>query len=188
MNAPTVHDHLLPYVDKLSERLPETVELAVIHCTELPDLATARAYGERTLYASGTGDSGHYYIDRDGTIWRYVPGVRIAHHVRDHNACSIGIELINRGRYPHWWHASHQLMTEPYPLPQIVALKALLTELQHEFPRLHYIAGHEELDITRVPAADDPTSTVPRKRDPGPLFPWTKVLAGNRLVRYHISL
>jgi N-acetylmuramoyl-L-alanine amidase len=49
------------------------VELVVIHCTELPDLAIAREYGERALYDNGTGNSGHYYIDRDGAIYRYVP-------------------------------------------------------------------------------------------------------------------
>ncbi|WP_049623532.1 N-acetylmuramoyl-L-alanine amidase [Frateuria defendens] len=183
MSAPTIHDHLLPYVDKLPERHAEAVELVVIHCTELPDLAIAREYGERVVHASGTGNSGHYYIDRDGSIWRYVPGTRIAHHVRGHNPHSIGIELVNLGRYPHWWHAGHQTMTEPYPPAQIAALKALLAQLRQEFPRLRRIAGHEELDTARVPATDDPSVEVPRKLDPGPLFPWAQVLAGGGLAR-----
>ena len=53
-----VHDWPLPYVDQLALRPREAVTVVVIHCTELPDLATAREYGERLLYAeSGTGNS-----------------------------------------------------------------------------------------------------------------------------------
>ena len=59
---------LLPYEARLDERPLAQIDLAVIHCTELPDMATAREFGERVLYASGTGNSGHYYIDRDGTV------------------------------------------------------------------------------------------------------------------------
>ena len=66
----TIHDNPLPYVQKLEARPATAVDLVVIHCTELPDLATAREYGERVLYASGTGNSGHYYIDRDGSVYR----------------------------------------------------------------------------------------------------------------------
>ena len=169
---PRIQHHPLPYIEHLPERTPETVELLVIHCTELPDLAMAREYGERVRYESGEGHSGHYYIDRDGTIQCYVPGTRIARHVRGHNANSIGIELVNRGRYPLWWDSRHQQMSEPYPAAQIAALKALIDRLRQEYPALHRIAGHAELDTAHVPASDDATLHVPRKMDPGPLFPW----------------
>ena len=178
-----VHDQLLPYVDRLPERSPDAVTRVVIHCTELPDLATAREYGEKLLHPSGTGNSGHYYIDRDGAAYRYVPGTRIAHHVRGHNADSIGIELVNQGRYPHWFDSRHQRMTEAYTDAQILTLRALLAQLRREFPSLHSIAGHEDLDTDRVAASDDPTREVPRKLDPGPLFPWNRVLAGSGLQR-----
>jgi N-acetylmuramoyl-L-alanine amidase len=183
--APTVHDHPLPYVDRLAERPAADVTLVVIHCTELPDLAMARDYGERVLHESGTGNSGHYYVDRDGRIERYVPGTRVAHHVRGHNPHSIGIELVNTGRYPDWFDSRHQAMTEPYPPAQIAALKALLALLRAEFPALRRIAGHEDLDTARVPASDDPALDVPRKRDPGPLFPWDEVLADAGLERVY---
>ena len=179
----TVHDHFLPYVDKLAERAADAVQLVVIHCTELPDLAMAREYGERVLHDSGTGNSGHYYVDRDGRIERYVPGTRVAHHVRGHNAGSIGIELVNTGRYPDWFDSRHQAMDEAYPPAQIEALKSLLARLRDEFPALRQIAGHEDLDTARVPASDDPAREVPRKRDPGPRFPWDEVLADAVLER-----
>src|SRR5690606_9227069 len=171
-------DHL-PYASRLQARALQDVELVVIHCTELPDLAMARSYGERVRYpGSGTGDSGHWYVDRDGAIVEYVPANRVAHHVRGHNERSVGIELVNRGRYPHWFAAGHQAMDEPYTEAQVAALLALLARLRAQLPALRHIAGHEDLDTARVPASDDPAVEVARKRDPGPLFPWPRVLAG----------
>jgi N-acetylmuramoyl-L-alanine amidase len=182
-SAPDIVDTPLPYVALLDRRPLAQVDLVVIHCTELPDLATARAYGERVLYDSGTGNSGHYYIDRDGTVLRYVPDDRTAHHVRGWNRRAIGIELVNTGRFPHWLDSRHQAMDEPYPDAQLQALVALLNRLADELPALRHIAGHEDLDRERVPASDDPTVRVNRKLDPGPRFPWQRVLAAIPLQR-----
>lgn len=183
LHALTVIDAPLPYVEGLEPRPLAQVDLVVIHCTELPDLATAREYGERVLYDSGTGNSGHYYIDRDGTVLRYVPEDRSAHHVRGWNARAIGIELVNTGRYPHWLDSRHQAMDEPYPDAQVQALVALLNRLAGDLPALRHIAGHEDLDRDRVPASDDPAVQVQRKLDPGPRFPWDRVLAAVPLQR-----
>ncbi len=69
MPEPRIADQLLPYHDRLELRDPATIDLIVIHCTELPTLEEAREMGERILYeGSGSGASGHYYIDRDGAI------------------------------------------------------------------------------------------------------------------------
>jgi N-acetylmuramoyl-L-alanine amidase len=174
----------LPYEHRLPERPADAVDLVVIHCTELPDLAMAREYGERVLYEDrGTGASGHYYVDRDGTIQCYVDPHRVANHTRGYNPRSIGIELVNTGRYPDWFHSARQLMTEPYPAEQIDALRALLDDLALRFPSLRHIAGHEDLDTAMVAASDDPNREVPRKRDPGPLFPWSKAYDAARLAR-----
>ena len=167
----------LPYQERLAARAPGDIDLVVIHCTELPDLAMAREYGERTLYESGTGNSGHYYIDRDGRLVQYVAPERVAHHVSGFNPRSIGIELVNTGRYPHWLDSRHQAMDEPYTEAQIAALIDLLQHLCRTLPALAYIAGHEWLDTREEVASDDPQRRVPRKRDPGPLFPWPRVLA-----------
>jgi N-acetylmuramoyl-L-alanine amidase len=167
----------LPYEHLLEPRPLSQVDLVVVHCTELPDLATAREYGARVLYgASGTGNSGHWYVDRDGTVERWVDPGRIAHHVRGHNPRSVGIELVNTGRWPHWLDSHHQAMAEPYPEPQVEALLGLLRALRRELPAVRWIAGHEDLDLEQVPASDDPTAQVRRKRDPGPMFPWQRVL------------
>ena len=74
-------------------------------------------------------------------------------------------------------------MDEPYTAAQIQALLRLVEHLQATLPSLRFIAGHEDLDTTQVPATDDPGVTVYRKRDPGPLFPWEAVMAQVRLER-----
>lgn len=184
MPAPPIQVDLLPYAERLQRRDIGDIDLAVVHCTELPDLAAARVFAERVLYPdSGTGNSGHWYIDRDGSTWQYVPHGRIAHHVRGHNPRSIGIELVNTGRYPDWLDSRRQAMAEPYPAAQIDALLRLLQRLRQELPDLRLVAGHEDLDTEEVAASDDPTLRVRRKRDPGPMFPWELVVARSGLMR-----
>ena len=184
MPRPALRIEPLPYADALAARPLGEIDLVVVHCTELPDLAMARDYGERVLYpASGTGNSGHYYVDRDGGIVEYVDPARIAHHTRGYNPRSIGIELVNIGRYPHWLDSRHQAMDEAYTEDQIEALVALLRDLHARIPSLALIAGHEDLDLDEVEASDDPAIKVRRKRDPGPLFPWARVLEAVQLRR-----
>ena len=172
-----VHVDPPPYESRLEPRPLSQIDLVVIHCTEVPTLAESRTFGEKVLYEdSGTGNSGHFYIDRDGSLHRYVAPERVAHHVRGYNPRSIGIEIVNTGRYPRWLDSDHQVMDEPYTPAQVDTLVALLQRLVAEHPSLRFIAGHEDLDTTMVEASDDPTRKVHRKRDPGPLFPWAYVL------------
>jgi N-acetylmuramoyl-L-alanine amidase len=187
MPEPLIQRQPLPYADALTARDAGQIDLVVIHCTELPDLATAREYGERVLYASGTGNSGHYYIDRDGSILEYVDPSRIAHHTRGYNPRSIGIELVNTGRYPHWLDSRRQAMDEAYTEAQVESLISLLADLQAQIPSLRLIAGHEDLDLDEVEASDDPSLKVRRKRDPGPQFPWRRVLEAAALARIGAS-
>ncbi len=181
-----IFERPLSYTEALEPRSPESIRLAVVHATELPDLATAREYGERIHYPeSGTGNSGHFYIDRDGRIEQWVPLARVAHHVRGHNADSIGIELINRGRWPDWYDSHHQEWEEAYAEAQIQALIELLAELERKLPGLVEIAGHDQLDHDWIEASDNPEVMVRRKTDPGPEFPWTRVLSATGLELYH---
>lgn len=180
---PPALPHWLPYCARLQTRPLADIDLVVIHCTELPDLDMARQYGERELYASGTGNSGHFYIDRDGRIEQYVPLHCVAHHVRGYNPRSVGIELVNRGRWPHWLDSQHQAMDEPYSPAQLQALQQLLDSLGAALPGLRWIAGHEDLDREQVPASDDARQLVARKRDPGPQFPWHQMLSATTLQR-----
>lgn len=180
---PGIRPWPLPYAARLESRPLAHVDLVVIHCTELPDLALAREYGERVLYDTGTGNSGHYYIDRDGSLHEFVPPERVAHHTRGYNERSVGIELVNVGRYPDWLDSRRQAMDEPYTDAQVDSLLALLGHLATILPALEFIAGHEDLDQTRVVSSDNLEALVFRKRDPGPRFPWSRVLDAVPLAR-----
>lgn len=168
---------MLPYIGLLETRALADINRLVVHCTELPDLQTAREFGESIHYPeTGTGNSGHFYIDRNGDIEQWVPENRVAHHVRDFNMRSLGIELVNSGRYPDWFDSGKQVMTEPYPDAQIRAFVMLVQWLQSQLPSLALISGHQDLDRSEVPASDNRGVTVRRKLDPGPLFPWERVM------------
>jgi N-acetylmuramoyl-L-alanine amidase len=189
VNDAIIVENHLPYVSQLETRPASALDLVVVHCTELPDLATARAYGQRIHYPeSKTGNSGHFYIERNGHTEQWVPANRVAHHVRGYNGRSIGIELVNAGRFPDWLDSRKQVMPELYPTQQISGLIRLLLCLCDKHKSLEWIAGHEDLDRSKVPATDKPEQLVQRKMDPGPNFPWTTVLARTRLKRFKDSL
>ncbi|MBC6942179.1 MAG: N-acetylmuramoyl-L-alanine amidase [Xanthomonadales bacterium] len=186
MSDLAIVDWPLPYQARLASRPVAVIDLVVIHCTELPDMALAREYGERIRHESSqTGNSGHYYIDTDGKVFRFVADTRVAHHTVGYNPRSIGIELSNPGRYPHWGDSRHQHFTTPYTSAQIRALRLLLAQLRQALPALRWIAGHEDLDRRLEPATDDPAILLRRRLDPGPLFPWAEVLATGGLERLH---
>ncbi len=169
-------DDLLSYNDRLEKRDTNTLELVVLHCTELPTLEMAKEYGERIVHSENkTGNSGHYYIDRNGAVYRYVHDDRIAYHVIGRNRNSIGIEMVNSGRYPNWFDSRHQEVTEEYRSAQIDSLKEFLADLKHRYPNMQKIARHSDLDTLLIPAQDDPEVRIRRKIDPGPLFPWEEI-------------
>jgi N-acetylmuramoyl-L-alanine amidase len=103
--------------------------------------------------------SAHYTIDEDGTVYALVPEARRAWHaglsfwagIRNVNACSIGIELVNPG---------HEFGYRAFPAAQTAALKNLCREIlaRHPIPAAR-VLGHSDI----APA---------RKEDPGELFPW----------------
>ncbi len=174
----------LHYVDRLQKRPTSRIDLVVIHSTERPDLFETRRFSEHIHYPdSRTGNAGHYYIDRDGAMEEWVPLDRVAHHVREHNPHSVGIELVNTGRYPDWFHSEHQDDFEPYPDAQIDSLVGLIALLGRKLPALVHIAGHQDLDTAKVPASDDRDLRVARHRGPGPTFPWAQVLDRCALTR-----
>lgn len=176
MIVPGAHYAPVSYEAALQSRALSSIHTVVVHCTELPDLATAREYGERIHYEeTRTGNCGHLYVDRNGDVIQFAALDRVAHHVRGHNLSSIGIELVNEGRFPNWYDSHAQSPSEPYPDEQIDSLVQVIGLLTHTLPRLSTITGHEDLDQDLVDASDDPQVRVRRKIDPGPLFPWPQV-------------
>ncbi|HEY7906260.1 MAG TPA: N-acetylmuramoyl-L-alanine amidase [Wenzhouxiangella sp.] len=174
---------LLPTIEGLESRSLNEINAIVIHATELPTLSKARQFAEEIHYpGSQTGNSGHFYIDQDGSVECWVTPERVAHHVKGYNRPSIGIELVHPGRYPNWLSSEHQSWETPYPDAQIEALIALINQLHVRLPGLHHIAGHDEIDREWVAASDDPTKKVRRKLDPGPTFPWERIYANTPLT------
>lgn len=179
-----VHDWPLPYEARLNHRELSTIDLVVIHCTELPDMAMTREFGERVHYPEkGTGHSGHYYITEAGAVYRFVAPERVANHTKGWNTRSIGIEMFNLGRYPHWGDSRYQAFTVVYTKEQVQSLLLLLRKLRHDIPSLRYVAGHEDLDTRLEPASDDPKIMLRRRQDPGPLFPWNEIVPAAGLAR-----
>ena len=124
--------------------------------------------------------SAHYLVTdgRDGrpvTIYRLVDENERAWHAGNSawlgttqlNACSIGIEIVNRG----FVDGPTGRVWEPYPVEQIDAVVELVADVakRHGIPP-ERIVGHAEIQ--------------PRmKLDPGPLFPWNR-LAAKGLARW----
>ena len=106
--------------------------------------------------------SAHYVVTEDGEVFSLVTEARRAWHagasfwhgVRDINATSIGIEIVNPG---------HELGYRPFPERQIDAVIALLSDIRSRWtvPDSR-ILGHSDV----APA---------RKIDPGELFPWRRL-------------
>ena len=167
----------LPWSGSLPQRELAEVTGVVLHATETPDLATARQTAMQSVGQDGVGVCGHLYIDRDGTCVRFVPLIRIANHVRGHNRRTIGIELVNAGRYPHHFDSRHQEPAEPFPDQQMASLEQVLAWLRRTCPNIAELARHSDLDEEMVPASDDPGVRVRRRVDPGPRFPWEQIKA-----------
>jgi N-acetylmuramoyl-L-alanine amidase len=169
--ADDIRVRLLPWVSHLESRPVDTVTTVVLHATEEPTLQDARRIAEK----SDKLVSGHYYVDRDGTIQLWVPIDRVAHHAAEHNRSSIGIEIVNLGRYPNHFSVAAQSPTEVFPEKQIQCVENLLSYLHREFSRLSDLFRHTDLDQRMVPASDNPSAMVRHRIDPGPMFPWERV-------------
>ena len=169
-----ITDRIVGWHDLLPARSTADISMVVLHATELPDMEAAWAEAEKSASESesGRGVCGHLYVDRDGTVYRFVPFDRVAFHVEGFNTPSIGIELVNRGRYPNWFMSWGQQPTEEFPPAQLKALRALLSSLRDQCPAIADLYRHSDLDQRLVPAEDHPEQMVRRRIDPGPLFPW----------------
>lgn len=151
-------DHPSPNFDERNCRRP--VDMVVLHYTGMPTAAAAL----QRLTDPQSKVSSHYMIDEDGTIYRLVPEDKRAWHaglafwrgVRDVNARSIGIELVNPG---------HEFGYREFPVVQLDALIALLKDIasRYEIMPGNYV-GHSDVAPTR-------------KEDPGELFPWRRLHA-----------
>lgn len=158
----------------------------VVHYTAGGSLAGAA----RTLTAKDDAYlSAHVIIDRDGSTVQCVRLDTVAYHAgeslwrgyRRLNSCSIGIELVNPGysragiSAPMWptIRAVHKAGGPArewfaYAPEQIAALNEVLAALYSAYGSIRECIGHDDI----APG---------RKTDPGPAFPWAKVLQPGRV-------
>jgi N-acetylmuramoyl-L-alanine amidase len=176
-NSVIIVDKLQPWYVNLPPRSLADITEVVLHATEIPRLDEAWDYAMRSVDDDGVGVCGHLYIDRDGACFRFIPIDRVANHARGHNTPSIGIELINTGRYPNHFDSRHQEPDEVFPEPQVHALTLVLTALKKQCQNLAGLVRHSDIDQALVPSSDDANRKVRRRIDPGPQFPWEEVSA-----------
>ena len=141
------------------------VSMIVLHYT---GMATREAAIER-LRDPAAKVSSHYLVGEDGTILRLVDEEKRAWHagrshwrgIEDVNSASVGIEIVNPG---------HEHGYRPFPDAQVEALLPLVAAIKerHGVGRGN-VVGHSDIAPTR-------------KRDPGELFPWS------RLARLRLAL
>jgi N-acetylmuramoyl-L-alanine amidase len=133
-------------------------DMIVLHYTGMPTGEDALA----RLRDPEAKVSAHYLVEEDGRVFSLVAEERRAWHaglsfwrgMRDINAVSIGIEIVNPG---------HEFGYRDFPEAQIEAVIALLTDIRTrwDIPDSR-ILGHSDV-------APD------RKEDPGERFPWRRL-------------
>ena len=134
------------------------VTMLVLHYT---GMKTAEEAIER-LRDPAAKVSSHYLVAEDGTMLRLVDEAHRAWHagashwreVDDVNSASIGIEIVNPG---------HEHGYRPFPEAQVGAVIRLVADIKerHAITRGN-VVGHSDVAPTR-------------KRDPGELFPWSRL-------------
>jgi len=136
-----------------NDRKGHKPSLIILHYT---GMETAQAALDR-LTDKCSEVSAHYTVDEGGKIYQHVEEEKRAWHagkafwqdMRDINARSIGIEIVNKG---------HEFGYHEFSSEQIDAVKQLCQEIMERHD-IQQILGHS--DVAPV-----------RKQDPGELFPW----------------
>lgn len=159
MNAGRIVDLPSPNFDERPPGGP--IDCLVLHYTGMQSAEAALL----RLTDPAARVSAHYCIGEDGAVWSLVAERHRAWHaglsqwrgMRDLNARSIGIELVNPG---------HEWGYRAFPGVQIDSLIALARGIlaRHRAIEPRNIVGHSDIAPTR-------------KTDPGELFEWRKLAA-----------
>jgi N-acetylmuramoyl-L-alanine amidase len=151
----------MKFIDMPSPNFDERtlpVTMIVLHYTGMIDGASAIA----RLRDPEAKVSAHYVVEEDGSVLRLVPEDKRAWHagrshwrgLTDVNSASVGIEIVNPG---------HDHGYRPFRAEQIESVVQLVADIKarHGIGRGDVVA-HSDI-------------APRRKRDPGELFPWSKL-------------
>ena len=134
------------------------ITMIVLHYTGMVDGASAIA----RLRDPAAKVSAHYVVEEDGTVISLVAEDKRAWHagrshwrgVTDINSASVGIEIVNPG---------HEFGYRPFAPEQIAAVVPLVAAIKDRYAiGRGNVVGHSDI-------------APRRKRDPGELFPWSKL-------------
>lgn len=179
-------DYLQPF-ENFSRARTENPEFVMVHFTSAVEVSKEAPYNMDTIRSIFVDYkvSVHYIINRDGTIFCYIPEDLVAYHAGggtwnddpkytdNLNSYSIGIELVAIGSasdMAQYLTAEEYEKLSPeligYTDAQYAALKSLISDIcaRNDIPMdRQHIIGHEEYS--------------PKKTDPGELFDWERLLA-----------
>lgn len=137
------------------------ISMIVLHYTGMQDADSAIARLRDPEAENRV--SAHYVVAEDGTVLRLVPEDKRAWHAglaswrdipSDINSASVGIEIVNPG---------HEFGYRPFPDEQIASVVQLVMQIKDRYQITRgNIVGHSDI-------------APQRKRDPGELFPWSKL-------------
>ena len=94
----------------------------------------------------------HYYVRKDGTVWRGRPEDTIGAHTVGHNYSSIGVCF--EGNFE----------VETMPPAQLAAGRELLANLLSRYPGIK-VSGHRDNDTTACPGANFPEELINYKEE-----------------------
>ncbi|NCC36288.1 MAG: hypothetical protein EOM24_30400, partial [Chloroflexia bacterium] len=144
--APEIIDVGLQFTGTLTKRSQTT--LLVLHHAGVAGNYTVEQIHAAHISANGwLGIAYHYYVRRDGTIYRGRPENVIGGHTLGYNSTSIGI------------CAEGNLDNETMPAAQQTALTALVADVLTRYPGVG-IKRHSELNATSCPGANYPFAAI----------------------------
>lgn len=180
-----VEDFMEPIEDNSWER-EHDVEFVMLHFTSYVVADREDPYNLEAIRKTYTdyGVSTHYLVDRDGTIYCYIPEDRVAWHAGEGtwggdekytdkmNFYAIGIELLGIGTQEDmasYLHPEEYAALDPsiigFTDAQYTAVQELVADLclRYDIPAdREHIIGHDEFS--------------PDNTDPGDLLDWSRVL------------
>lgn len=139
-----IHDAGLVFTFPAGQR-SGTWELILHHSAGSGSVEAIHAYHQNVNGWDGIGY--HYYIRKDGTIWRGRPEDAVGAHTYGHNYTSIGVCF--EGNFD----------TETMSPEQLAAGRELIADIVRRYPDIE-ISGHRDYDTTACPGANFPAELL----------------------------
>lgn len=145
----TIHDAGLQFRFPAGKRAV-TSDIILHHAAVAGSVEAIHNYHRDTRGWDGIGY--HYYVRKDGMVWRGRPEDTIGAHTIGHNYSSIGVCF--EGNFE----------VETMPAAQLDAGRELLADLLSRYPGIK-VSGHRDNDTTACPGANFPEELINYKEE-----------------------